>query len=145
MPDPHVISALQDKAHALRQAIVSYEEHLERTRQELAVITATLTIFERDGDRLTDNRPAHVRNLFKRGEPLALCKAALAEAPAGMTTRALAVACLAARGFDGDDPVLVRAMVGVLSNTLKKAVRRGELARAETGRRETGWVLLVGE
>lgn len=34
-----------------------------------------------------------------------------------MTTRALAVACLAARGFDWDDPVLVRAMTGVLSNT----------------------------
>ena len=59
-----------------------------------------------------------------------------------MTTRALAVGCLAARGFDGDNPVLVRAMTGGLSNTLKKAVRRGDLARAETGRREAGWQML---
>ena len=58
-----------------------------------------------------------------------------------MTTRALAVACLGARGFAEDDPVLVRAMVGVLSNTLKKAVRRGELARAESDRREAAWAL----
>ena len=79
MPDPHVISALDDKAHELRQANVSYEEHLDRTRHELAVVTATITLFQRDGHRLTDQRPAHVRNLFKHGEPLALCKAALAE------------------------------------------------------------------
>ena len=144
MADPHVLSALQDKAHELRSAIVSYEEHLERTRRELAVITATIAIFERGGVASTDGRPAHVRNLFKRGEPLVLCKAALAEAPAGMTTRALAVACLAARGFDGGDPVLVRAMVGVFINTLKKAVRRGELALAETGRREAGWITGLG-
>lgn len=39
-----------------------------------------------------------------------------------MTTRALAVACLGARGFYHDDPVLVRAMVGVLSNTLKNGM-----------------------
>ena len=58
-----------------------------------------------------------------------------------MTTRALAVACLAARGFDAGDPVLVRAMVGVLSNTLKKASWRGEMAHAESGRREAGWRL----
>lgn len=43
-----------------------------------------------------------------------ICKTALAAEPGGMTTRALAVACLGARGFDHEDPVLVRAMVGVL-------------------------------
>ena len=108
MADPHVVSALQDKAHNLRSAIVSYEEHLERTRHELAVVTATLTIFERDGGRITDNRPAHVRNLFKRGEVLAICRSALTTAPGGLTTRELGIACLAAREFDHDEPVLLR-------------------------------------
>ena len=56
-----------------------------------------------------------------------------------MSTRALAVARLAARGFDKGDPVLVRAMVGVQSNMLKKAVRRKELARAETDDRAASW------
>ena len=56
-----------------------------------------------------------------------------------MTTRGLAVACLAAREADHEDPVLVRAVVGVLSNTLKKAVRRGEPTRVESDRREAVW------
>ena len=79
-----------------------------------------------------------MRQLFKRGEPLAICKTALSAEPDGLTTRELAVACLAARTFD-HEPVLVRAMVGVLSNTLKKAVRREELARGKNDRRETVW------
>lgn len=146
--EPHVISALQDKAHDLRSAIVTYEELLDRTRKELAVVTATLSLFQRGDDRPSDHRPAHVRELFKRGEPLMICKTALAakagttfprETSEGMTTRELAVACLAAREFDHEDPVLVRAMVGVLSNTLKKAVRRGELAKSSDNQRLAAW------
>ena len=45
MADPRVLSALEDEAHKMRSAIVSYEEHLERTRRELAVITAKIAIF----------------------------------------------------------------------------------------------------
>ena len=138
MADPHVISSLEDKAHELRQAIISHEERLERTRQELAVVTATIAIFERGG--IGQNRPAHVRNLFKRGEVLAICRAALA-AEATMTTRDLAVACLAAREFDYEDAVLLRAMVGLLSNTLKKAVRRGEMIRTDADGRRAEWRL----
>ena len=137
--DPHVVSALQDKLHDLRSAVSTYEELLERTRRELAVVTATLSLFERGDDRPSDHRPAHVRNLFKRGEPLRICKAALSAEPDGMTTRELAVACLAAREFDHEDPVLVRAMVGVLSNTLKKAVRRREVVTLKQDGRSTRW------
>ena len=99
MADPHVVSALADKAHDLRQAVVTYEGLLEHTRHELAVVSATLSLFQRGDDRPSDRRPAHVRNLFKRGEPLRICKAALSAEPDGMTTRELAVACLAAREF----------------------------------------------
>ncbi len=140
MADPIVIAGLKDKTHELRQAIVTYEERLERTRKELAVVTATLTIMERDGGRLCDARPAAIRNLFTRGEPLRLCKAALAAEPE-MTSRALAVACLAARGFDHEDPVLVRSMVGVLSGTLKQAVRRKEMVKVDYPERKVAWRL----
>lgn len=133
--DPHVIASLQDKAHSLRAAIVSYEEHLDRSRKELAIVTATITIFQRDAGRITDTRPASVRNLFKRGEVIALCREALAGSPDGLSTRDLAVACLRARDFDHDDPVLVRAMVGLLSNTLKKAVRRKEMTKGGEARK----------
>ena len=149
MAESHVTFALKDKAHELRQAIVTYEELLERTRKELAVVTATLTLFQRTDHRTTIDQPAHIRNLFKRGEPLSICKAALSVEPDGLTTRQLAVCCLAAREFDHEDPVLVRAMVGVLSNTLKKAVRRGVIAKGE-GREsaavwKTGEISLMGQ
>jgi hypothetical protein len=144
--DPHVVSALQDKAHDLRSAITTYEELLERSRHELAVVTATLSLFQRGDDRIYDHRPAHARNLFKRGEPLMICKTALAAKPAGMTTRELAVACLAAREFDYEDPVLVRAMTGLLSNTLKKAVRRSEVARIGANEdRKALWSLRISQ
>ena len=70
---------------------MTYGTLLERTRHELAVIKATLSLFERGDDRPIDHRPAHVRNLFKRGEPLAICRAALSAEPAGLTTLAVAL------------------------------------------------------
>ena len=135
MADPLIISSLEDKLHELRASIVTYEERLEQARQELAVMTAALTIFARDGGRITDTRPATVRNLFKRGEVLTICLKALESLPDGLSTRDLGIACLTARGFNHEDPVLLRAMVGLLSNTLKKAVRRGVVAKVGGGRK----------
>ena len=139
MADPLILSTLEDKLHELRASIVTYEERLEQARQELAVMTAALTIFARDGGRITDTRPATVRNLFKRGEVITICRKALANAPEGLTTRDLGIACLVARGFNQDDPVLLRAMVGLLSNTLKKAVRRGDLVKVGEDGRKVVW------
>lgn len=98
-------------------------------------------ILRQDGGLVTDGRPACVRNLFKRGEVLSICRSALAAQPSGVTTRELGVACLAAREFDHEDPVLLRAMVGLLSNTLKKAVRRGELVKVGDDGRKAAWRL----
>ena len=106
MPDPHVISALADKAHKLRSTIVSYEEHLERTQHELAVVMSRIAIFERGGVASTDGRPAHVCNLFKRGESLALYKAALADAPAGIYDRCGAYFPDMGGSWPPDEPVL---------------------------------------
>lgn len=145
MADPPVLYALKDKIYELRQAIVSYEDMLERSRKELAVMTAAVTIFHRDGGRIGDSRPANARNLFKRGEVGQICRAALSVEPDGMTTRDLAVACLAAREFDHEDPVLVRAMVGLISNTLKKAVRRRELVCVQLGQRTVKWRLATDD
>ena len=66
---------------------------------------------------------------------LQLALAALADKPDGLSTREIGVAVLAARQFDHEDPVLLRAMVGLLSNTLKKAVRRGVVAKVGDGRK----------
>lgn len=139
MADPLIISTLEDKLHELRASIVTYEERLEQARQELAVMTTALTIFQRDGGRITDTRPATVRNLFKRGEVIGIARKALADTPEGLTTRELGVCCLMARGFNQDDPVLLRAMVGLLSNTLKKAVRRGEMIKVVEDGRKAVW------
>ncbi len=139
MADPLILSTLEDKLHELRASIVTYEERLEQARQELAVMTAALTIFQRDGGRFTDTRPASIRNLYKRGEALAICRKALASAPDGLTTRELGIACLAARGFNQDDPVLLRAMVGLLSNSLVKAVRRKDMVKIGADRRKATW------
>lgn len=35
---------------------------------------ATLSLFQRGEDRITDDRPAHICNLIKRGEPLMIAR-----------------------------------------------------------------------
>ena len=49
----------------------------------------------------------------------------------GLSTRNLGFAQLVDRGFNRDDWVLLRALIGPWSNTLKKAAKRGVLAKSE--------------
>ena len=72
---------------------------------------------------------------------LQLALTALVDKPDGLSTRDIGIAVLAARQFDDENLVLLRAMVGLLSNTLKKAVRRGVVAKLGGGRKVT-WTIL---
>src|ERR1700730_17839724 len=68
--------------------------------------------------------------VFKRGEIFAICKVALAQAPAGMDTRELALAVLRAKEMDEGDGVLRKALAWSIFNVMRVQHRRGNIADA---------------
>jgi hypothetical protein len=66
--------------------------------------------------------------MFKRGEMVAICKAALAKGP--MNTRQLSAVLLDAKGLDASDKVLAKAISYRLIHALRIQARSGKLVGA---------------
>jgi len=77
MADPHIITTLRSKRDAIEATILAYQGKLDQARRDLVHVNATLALFASDD-------PGEVRaytdtsRLFRRGEMVGLCKAALA-------------------------------------------------------------------
>ena len=69
-----------------------------------------------------------VHRLFKRREPIELCKEALAKGP--MTTRQLALYVMQRKGLDLGDKVLAKSIGLRLIHALRKQAQRGGLLRS---------------
>jgi hypothetical protein len=97
MAEPQVVTTLRSKRDELERIIGSYEKAIEAARRDLA--HATLQLFQRDG--VANRYPSKMSTIrvFRRGEIFTLSRAALAQAPAGMDTRELALAVLRAKAW----------------------------------------------
>ena len=142
MGEPIILSTLHDKLYELRRLIADYEEALAKARADLAVIQGAFAIFQREGG-LPQELVAGIgiRSMFKRGETWELCAAALADAPAGLSTRDLAVICLEKKGYDPENGIIRRSMISDLSNSLKKKGYRREVIRVNAGSKSAVWRL----
>jgi hypothetical protein len=89
MAEIRTVTTLRSKRAEIIASIANYEKKLAQARADLAHITATITLFEASGD--VEEIPPYVdiHRYFKRGEPIALCKEALAHGP--LNTRHLAL------------------------------------------------------
>jgi hypothetical protein len=131
--------ARHGKADEIRASIIAYEKRLAQARVDLAHINAAITLFEASGDREAVAPYADVHRLFRRGEPMELCKAALASGP--MTTKELALHCMAAKGLDTGDKVLAKAITGRLIHALRMQAGRKALEMVGKQRGQSVWRL----
>ncbi len=130
MAEPQIVTTLRSKRDELERIISSYEKAIEAARHDLAHVNATLQLFERDG--VTSAYPSRMSiiRVFRRGEIFSICKEALAQAPAGMDTRELALAGLRAKGMDEGDAVLRKAVAYSIINVMGQQFRRGNITDA---------------
>ncbi len=133
MAEPQIVNTLRSKRDELERIIGSYEKAIEAARRDLAHVNATLQLFERDAAPNVYPSKMSIIRVFRRGEIFAICKIALAQAPAGMDTRELALEVLRAKGMDEDDAVLRKALAWSIINVMRAQHRRGKIADA--GRR----------
>lgn len=128
MAEIRTVTTLTTKREALERAILGYEKALEQARSDLAHVIATIAMFERD-EPADAPRYADLHRLYRRGEMVKLAKAALAEEGA-LDTRQLAQRVLAAKGFNGDDVVLAKAVTFKLVQALRMQHQRGTIGDA---------------
>ena len=92
MAEIRTVTTLKYKRDEITRAIVNYENKIAQAKVDLAHINAAIRIFEigEDGRRRRRKHVApyvDIYRMFKRGEMVAICKAALAKGP--MNTRQL--------------------------------------------------------
>ena len=130
MAELQVVNTLRSKRDELERIIASYEKAIDAARRDLAHVNATLQLFERDGVPSNYSSKMSIIRVFRRGEIFAICKVALAQAPAAMNTRELALAVLRAKGMDEGDLVLRKALAWSIINVMRAQHRRGMVADA---------------
>ncbi|TAK48524.1 MAG: hypothetical protein EPO23_07820 [Xanthobacteraceae bacterium] len=131
------MTTLRTKRDEIIASIRLYERQLEQARADLAHINAAIRIFEASGDAKDMPRYVDVHRLFKRGEPMELCKAALAGGP--KTTRELALYVMQAKGLDTDDKVLAKGIGSRLIHALRMQASRGKIVQDGKSRGVSVW------
>ena len=124
--DINVIKTLTAKRDAIEARLEGYRAEIRRCEADLAVVTATLAIFQREGDY----RPGmSLSRLFRRGEAFKVVCAALKAAGKPLDTRELARALAEHKGLDTADRVLMKALAATLIHTLTHREKRGHIQR----------------
>jgi len=81
MGEIRTVTTLQRKRKQIAASIKLYERQLAQARSDLAHVEATVRIFAASGKPQDIAKYVDSYRLFKRGEPWAICQAALAKGP----------------------------------------------------------------
>lgn len=139
MAETHALSALNAKRNAIENTIATYEKRLAEARRDLAHISATIQLFS--AAEAGDVKPyMDVHRLFKRGEIVTLCKAALA-AHGPLDTRELSHAVMKAKGF-ADDTELRKAIAFKIVQALTMQAKRGTIGDGGKRKNVRLWCLI---
>jgi hypothetical protein len=123
MPDLHIITTLTTKRDAIERVIAAYEAKIESAKRDLSHVNATLAMFAAPEGRTQFPVYMDTLRLFKRGEIVTLCKAALAqEGP--LDTRELALRVIRAKGLDDCDNVLRRSVAFRIVQAMRMQAKR---------------------
>ncbi len=125
MAESRTIETLEKKRGEILRAIAGYEEKIAQAQADLAHLNATITIFAAGVDDGPVKPYTDIRGIFKRGEMVAIARAALANGP--QNTRQLSQAILKAKGLDTGDKVLAKAIGHRLIHALRIQARNGRL------------------
>ncbi|HEY2419269.1 MAG TPA: hypothetical protein VGH84_15195 [Steroidobacteraceae bacterium] len=124
MADPQIVGTLQRKRDDIERVIAEYEKKIEAAKRDLSHVNATLAMFVGPEGRTQFPVYMETLRLFRRGEIVTICKAALAkEGP--LDTRELAVRVVKAKGLDAKDTVLRRSVAFRIVQAMRlQATRR---------------------
>jgi hypothetical protein len=129
MSDPNVVLTLRRKRDDIQGAIASYEKALVDARRDLEHVNATLLLFEKGGAPNGVKVYHDINRLFRRGEIVTICKAAMAE-HGPLSTRELSHHVMKAKGFNADDNELRKAIAFRIVQALRLQHRRGTMGDA---------------
>ncbi len=127
MPEIRTVTTLVKKRDEIRASIRMYEAKIAQARSDLSHVTAVLRLFEVSGKAQDLARYMDSYRLFKRGEPWAICAAALAKGP--LSTKELALELMKAKGMDLRDGVLAKAIGHRLIHSLRMQEQRSRVKR----------------
>ena len=139
MGEIRTVTTLRRKRSEIAASIKLYERQLAQARQDLAHVAAAIRIFEALGKPSDIARYVDTYRLFKRGEPWAICAAALAKGP--HDTRQLALCMMEAKGMDTADTVLAKGLTNRLIHSLRMQEQRGRVKREGKRKGVTVWRL----
>jgi hypothetical protein len=91
MSEIRTVTTLRAKREEIAASIKLYEDRIKQARADLAHVNACIKIFEASGDTQDMPKYVDVYRLFKRGEPMAVCKESLVSGPKSTRELALAV------------------------------------------------------
>jgi hypothetical protein len=95
MGEIRTVTTLVKKRDEIRASIRMYEKRIAQARSDLAHVSAVMRLFEASGKPQDLARYVDSYRLFARGEPWAICAAALASGP--LSTKELALALMRQR------------------------------------------------
>ena len=127
MAEIRTVTTLVKKRDEIRASIRMYEAKIAQARSDLSHVTAVLRLFEVSGRGQDLARYMDSYRLFKRGEPWAICAAALASGP--LSTKELALELMKAKGMDLKDAVLAKTLGHRLIHSLRMQEQRGRVKR----------------
>jgi hypothetical protein len=127
MAEIRTVTTLRRKREEIRRTIIAYEERLSQAKADLSHVSAAITIFEGASEGTAPRPYVDVHRLFAHREMMGLARTAL-EAHGPLDTRQIVQHVLAAKGLDGGDKVLAKAIAFRMIHALRQQVRRGTLA-----------------
>jgi hypothetical protein len=130
MAESQTLVILRNKRDEIERAIANYEKQIEKARRDLAHVNATLRMFEAPADRTQFPVYVDTLRLFRRGEIVTLCKAALVE-EGPLTTPELALRLVRAKGLDEGDKVLRVSLTYRIVQALRLQWKRGKIESPE--------------
>jgi hypothetical protein len=127
MAEIRTVTTLVKKRDEIRASIRMYEKKLEQAKVDLAHVTGAIRLFQASGKAQDLSRYMDSYRLFKRGEPWAICAAALVNGP--LSTKELALELMKAKGMDLKDAVLQKTLGHRLIHSLRMQEKRKQVAR----------------
>jgi hypothetical protein len=127
MDRPQVLHTLNSKRREIEGYIAKLEADLEQARCDLSAILAATAVFSGEGP--LPKSYMNLAKLFPRHELPKLCRAALDAATGPISTREIAAHVIAAKGLDGQDRHLRKAIAYKVVQHMRRLEREKKAAR----------------
>ncbi|WP_375457616.1 hypothetical protein [uncultured Enterovirga sp.] len=127
MSDPQILNTLRAKRVNLEKQLALLDVQVKAAQIALSHVSAVIQLYEQGDEPVQFPVHMDLNRLFRRGEMWTLAKAALEAAGRPLTTREIAIALVAAKGWNADDVPLRKALAYRLVQALTMQWQRGKV------------------